>query len=69
MAPRLACTGDLAERYIQLAALIYDQAKIPAAVAEITKILAGLTDYDAQRRWMYLGSFLNAYYWESIQKN
>lgn len=69
MAPRLACTADVAERYIQLAALINDQAKIPAASAEITKILAGITDYDAQRRWMYLGSFLNAYYWESIQKN
>ncbi len=70
MKPRLGGSSDQAARYVEFAGLISDPEKIPAAVSQIAKIISGLTrNYEAVRRWMYLGSFLNAYYYEFIQKN
>ena len=67
MAPRLGGTA-LAERYLELGALNKTPEKIPSAVREIAKIIPGVTDDDALRRWSYLASFLNSYYWESVQE-
>ena len=63
MAPLLG--GKLqAEKYLEFGILHRDPAKIPAAALEIARIQQGMTDYDAIRRWQYLGSFLNTFYWE-----
>ena len=70
MKPRLGGSSAQAERYVEFAALTADPAKIPAAVAEIAKIIGRLGgNHDAVRRWMYLGSFLNAYHYEFLQQN
>jgi hypothetical protein len=63
MAPRLGGFSN-AETYGTYASLYRQADKIPAAVADIAKITASLTDYDAIRRWQYLASFLNSYYYE-----
>jgi hypothetical protein len=68
MAQRLGGTA-LAERYLEFGILNKTPEKIPTAVREISKITSGVKDYDALRRWSYLGSFLNSFYWESIQGN
>ena len=63
MAPLLG--GKLqAEKYLEFGVLHRDPVRIPAAVAEIARILRGVVDYDVMRRWEYLASFLNAFYWE-----
>ena len=63
MASRLG--GKLqAEKYLEFGVLNRDPAKIPAAVEEIARILHGVTDYEILRRWNYLASFLNTFYWE-----
>ncbi len=67
MAPLLGGT-EFAEKYLQFAVLNKTPEKIPAAVKEIVKIISGLREYDQLRRWCYLSSFLNTFYWESIQK-
>jgi len=63
MAPLLGGISN-AEAYYNMATLYRDADKIPAAVCDIAKIAASCTDYDALRRWQYLGNFLNSYYWE-----
>lgn len=63
MAPRLGGFSN-AETYGAYASLYRQADKIPSAVADIAKITASLTDYDAIRRWQYLASFLNSYYYE-----
>jgi len=68
MAPRLG-GRSLASYYYEVAALHEDPLKIPKVSFEIAKITAELTDHDALRRWQYLASFLNGYYWEETQKN
>jgi len=67
MAPRLGGTA-LAERYLELAVLHKTPEKIPVAVREIAKIISSITGDDVLRRWTYLASFLNSYYWESVQE-
>lgn len=70
MEPRLGGSVQLAARYVEMAALTTDPAKIPAAVMEIAGIMSRLSgNYDAVRRWTYLASFLNAYYFEFTQQN
>ena len=59
----------LAENYLEFGILNKTPEKIPAAVKEIAKIIPGIKDYDALRRWCYLASFLNSFYWESTQFN
>lgn len=62
--------GDsFAEFYYYAAGLHERVAEIPEAVKKIGKITAEITDYDALRRWQYLASFLNGYYWESGQNH
>jgi hypothetical protein len=41
--------------------------KIPAAVREIVRIIPRIKKEDALRRWFYLASFLNSFYWEGVQ--
>ena len=67
MAPRLG-GREIAFRYLEMAGLYRKPEKIPAACAEIAKIAAGMTDYEALRRWQYLSSFLNSYCWEAGQE-
>ena len=70
MKPRLGGAFDLAARYVELAGLTETPAKIPAAVTEIASLLSKISgDYHALRRWTYLASFLNAYYFEYTQQN
>jgi len=65
LAQRMGGT-DLADTYLQLAYLSKEPDKIPAALPQIAKIIASATDYDTTRRWTWLASFLNSFYWESI---
>ena len=68
MKPRLGGSLSWAERYVEFAALTEKPAKIPAAEKEIAKIIGSAAgNYDAVRRWTYLASFLNAYYYEYQQ--
>lgn len=66
MAPRLGGISR-AEKYLEFGILNRTPEKIPAAATQIARILHGITDYEVIRRWEYLGSFLNAFYWESQQ--
>ena len=66
MAPRLGGLGN-AEKYLEFAALNLEPKKIPSAMLEIAKILPDLKDYDAIRRWTWISSFLNSFYWASRQ--
>lgn len=66
MAPRLGGL-EQAAKYLEFGNLHDEPEKIPAAAVEIAHILHGMNDYEVIRRWEYLGSFLNAYYWESQQ--
>jgi hypothetical protein len=68
MAPLLGGVA-LAESYLEFGILNKTPEKIPAAVKEIAKIISGIKDCDALRRWCYLASFLNSFYWESTQFN
>ncbi len=64
MAPRLGGASN-AESYFEYATLVPSEfEKIPRAVSDIAKISSSLTDYDEIRRFQYLASFLNSYYWE-----
>ena len=64
MAPRLG-GWEYAQKWLEFAELYKSPAKVPAAVAEIAKIVSGISDYEVQRRWFRLADFLNAYRWES----
>ena len=66
MAPRLGGKA-LAEKYIGFAPAFEDTARVPEIQKEIIQILGSLKDYDQIRRWQYLASFLNSFYWESHQ--
>ncbi len=68
MASRLGGTA-LAESYLEFGVLNRTPEKIPAAVREIAKIIPGIKAGDALRRWCYLASFLNSFYWESTQSD
>lgn len=63
MAPRLGGYEN-AEKYGRYAGLYRDYEKIPAAVRDIAAIAAKEEDYEVVRRWQYLASFLNSYYYE-----
>lgn len=64
MAPRLGGRSN-AEFYYEIAGLHDDVDKIPSAVARIPKITMDITDYDQLRRWQYIASYLNGYYFEA----
>lgn len=66
MAPLLGGT-ELAGKYLEYGLLNKTPEKIPDAVKKIAGIIPGIKDYDVLRRWYYLSSFLNAFYWESRQ--
>ena len=68
MASRLGGTA-LAETYLEFGVFHKNPEKIPVAVKEIAKIIPGIKDSDALRRWCYLVSFLNSFHWESIQSD
>lgn len=64
MAPRLG-GKERAQMYYEYAMLYYDGIdKVPKAIADISKVIGETADTDALRRWMYLGNYLNSYYWE-----
>lgn len=68
MAPKLG-GKEFAEFYFDSAVRINEPEKIPAITTKIAKIASDVSgDYEAMRRWQYLASFLNGYYWESLQK-
>ena len=53
-----------------LSYLTADPAKIPAAVESIISLLGKISgDQEAVRRWMWLASFLNTYYFEFTRQN
>lgn len=66
MAPLLGGTA-LAETYLEFGYLNKQPEKIPAAVREIARIIPRIKKEDALRRWFYLASFLNSFYWEGVQ--
>jgi hypothetical protein len=41
--------------------------QIPAFSLQAAQIASGITDYEILRRWQYIASFLNGYYWEAMQ--
>ena len=68
MAPRLGGKA-IAEEYFEYAQYTNTPEKIPQASKRIAKITASIENYDHLRRWQYLASFLNGYYWEHSQQN
>ncbi len=57
----------------QQAAFFYESAscheqieKIPAISTQAAKIAVEAKDYETMRRWQYLASYLNGYYWEAM---
>ena len=64
MAERLG-GKSFAEFYYESAGLNEDYEKIPDVVACIPKITSSLSSYDQLRRWQYIASYLNGYYWEA----
>ena len=68
MAPLLG-GEEKAAFYYEIAALHLNPGKIPEAAVQAAKIAADITDYETLRRWQYISSFLNGYYWESVQKH
>ena len=70
MKPRLGGSVQLAADYAAWAGLTADPAKIPATVESIVSLLGKISgDHEAVRRWMWLASFLNTYYFEFMQRN
>ena len=67
MAPRLGGVSR-AEYYYEIAALHENTAAIPDAVSKISTVTADLSDYDQLRRWQYIASFLNGYYYEERER-
>ena len=63
MAPRLGGISE-AETYKEYADYYMEIDKIPKAIADIAKITVAQTDYEVVRRWQYLASFLNSFYFE-----
>jgi hypothetical protein len=57
----------LAEKYLNFASACREPHRILEIQKEIINILGHLKDFEQIRRWEYLASFLNAYYWESRQ--
>lgn len=67
MAPRLG-GEELGAMYYEMAPLIEtNMDAIPDAVTKIASVTAKIKDYDTLRRWQYLASYLNGYYWEEKQ--
>jgi hypothetical protein len=64
MAPRLG-GQSFAEYYYEIASLNERVDAIPGAVSAIPKITMGISDYDVLRRWQYIASYLNGYYFEA----
>ena len=56
---------SFAEFYYDISGLQSKIESIPQAVRSISKITADITEYDQLRRWQYIASYLNGYYWES----
>lgn len=67
MSPLLG--GDeKAKFYFDVAGMHTDTKDVPKVALEIAKITSDIRDYETLRRWQYLASFLNGYYWEAHQK-
>lgn len=67
MAPRLG-GEELGAMYYEFAPLVEtDMSKIPEAAQKIAAIMPKIKDYETLRRWQYLASYLNGYYWEDTQ--
>jgi hypothetical protein len=64
MTPRLG-GKSFAEFYYDISGLQSNIESIPQAVRSISKITADITEYDQLRRWQYIASYLNGYYWEA----
>jgi len=67
MSPLLGGDG-LASFYFRSATCLDIPQKIPEIVAEIGKITSSVREYEVLRRWQYLASNLNGFYWESVQQ-
>lgn len=61
--------NELAHEYLEYADMNKTQEKIPDAEKRIAEIIGKTKDFQALRRWTYLASFLNSFYWEYCQKN
>lgn len=59
---------DIAVFYFHAASCLDMPQKIPEIVTEIGKISSSLKKYESLRRWQYLASYLNGFYWESVQQ-
>lgn len=68
MAKRLGGVG-LAEFYYEIAGLTDNVDKIPSVVSKVSKIASETKEYDILRRWQYIASYLNGYYWEARAAN
>lgn len=64
MAERLGGVAQ-AEFYYEIAGLNDDVDKIPNAVSKVSKITSEIKEYETLRRWQYIASYLNGYYWEA----
>ena len=67
MASRLGGLSK-AEYYYEIAELHENTSAIPSAVSKISSITSDITDYDQLRRWQYIASFLNGYYFEERER-
>ena len=65
MAPRLGGKEN-AEMYLNFGRFPDFPKNIPWGVTQIAKLLGkfSMNDYDIIRRWEWLASFLNTFYWE-----
>ena len=58
-----------AEKFLEFASAYKQPDRVPEIQKEIVRILGTLSDYEQIRRWQYLASFLNSFYWESRLPN
>lgn len=69
LAPKLGGSAELGKRYLEFAVLNRTPEKIPVAELQIAKIIGKLKAPEALRRWCYLASFLNSFYYERRELN
>jgi len=66
MAPLLG-GEEYAHIYYDAARMHMDPSNVPEFAVKAAKIMSGITDYEILRRWQYIASFLNGFYWEAQQ--
>ena len=66
MAPLLG-GEEYAHIYYNAARMHMNPENVPEFAVKAAKIMSGITDYEILRRWQYIASFLNGFYWEAQQ--